>query len=111
MTSWLSPLSITAYIVAQMLANLAFGFASQKTGMNQWMWFILGNALGFPCTFLIVLALRHQNPNLVYALCLGGGFLALQIASSWIFRVPLGFWQWIAVALITLGMVLFKYKA
>jgi multidrug transporter EmrE-like cation transporter len=56
------------------------------------------------------MALRGTNPNLIYALCLGGSFCALQLVSLLLFKQPLSPVQWTGVALVALGIVLLTIK-
>jgi multidrug transporter EmrE-like cation transporter len=56
------------------------------------------------------MALRDTNPNLIYALCLGGSFCALQLASMLLFKQPLAPVQWAGVSLVALGVILLAFK-
>jgi multidrug transporter EmrE-like cation transporter len=47
---------------------------------------------------------------LVYALCIGLGFTALQIGAWAIFREPIAPAQWAGVACVALGLVLLQCK-
>ncbi|MDA3876091.1 MAG: hypothetical protein PF483_03270 [Halothiobacillus sp.] len=58
----------------------------------------------------LTMALRGTNPNLIYALCLGGSFCALQLVSLLLFKQPLSPVQWTGVALVALGIVLLTIK-
>ena len=98
-------LLILGYFAAFLGVNISMKIAVQKTGAGFWYWFIGGNVVGFFCTIAMTLALKDQNPNLIYALCIGGGFCLLQVASFLIFKQPLGLWQWIGVVLVGVGII------
>src|SRR3989338_6797111 len=99
-------LLILGYLLTFLGVNLSMKVATQKSGTPAFSWwFIGGNAVGFFCTIFITLALKDRNPNLIYALCVGGGFCLLQVASFLIFREPLGAWQWAGVLLIGIGII------
>jgi multidrug transporter EmrE-like cation transporter len=70
------------------------------------LYFILGNAVGLGVAISLTLALLGTNPNLVYAMCLGGSFCALQLASMLLFKQPLAPVQWVGVSLVATGLVL-----
>jgi len=105
-------LLILGYFAAFLGVNLAMKFAALKHGTPAWWWwFVGGNIVGFFCTVFMVRALDGQNPNLIYALCIGGGFCLLQVASYLIFREPLGLWQWAGIALVGVGIICLQIQS
>lgn len=104
-------LLVLGYFAAFLGVNISMKIAVQKTGTGFWTWFIAGNVVGFFCTVAMTYALKDQNPNLIYALCIGGGFCLLQVASFLIFRQPLGPWQWAGVALVGIGIICLQIQA
>jgi len=101
---------ILGYIAAQVGSMLCFKLVSEKTGRAALKFFLIGNGIGFLCTIFLPLALKNQNPNLIYALCLGGGFCFLQFSSYLLFKTPLSTLQWGGIACVALGMVLLQIK-
>ena len=103
-------LLVFIYAVAMAGANILLKFASQSTGLQWWIYFALANATGFSCVVVLPFALKLGNPNLVYALAIGGGFTLVQISSCLLFREPLSQCQWSGVALVALGLILLQIK-
>lgn len=104
-------LLIAGYIVCFLGVNLAMKAAAQHDGTPAyWWWFVGGNIVGFFCTVFMAMALRGQNPNLIYALCIGGGFCLLQIASLLVFKDALTFWQWLGIGLVGIGIICLQVK-
>ena len=102
---------ILAYFVAFLGVNISIKIAVEKTSRFEfWCWFIGGNVVGFFCTVAMTYALKSQNPNLIYALCIGGGFLLLQAASYVIFRQPIGPLHWVGVLLIGIGIICLQIR-
>jgi len=101
---------MVAFVFFQVGGSLLLRVASQRTGEAAVGLFILGNAVGFCGATCLTLALRTEHPNLTFALCQGGAFCVLQLASYWIFRIPLRSAQWIGVVLIAAGVVCVQLK-
>ncbi len=108
---WPTALLVSGYIVAVAGSNLCFKLADVPSQARAIWFFIAGNAIGFFCTIFITLALRGRNPNVIYAICLGGGFCALQLASLLVFKTPLSVIQWLGVGLIGFGIICLQFKA
>jgi multidrug transporter EmrE-like cation transporter len=105
-------LLISAYFAAFLGVNLSMKFASLKTGTPAyWWWFVGGNLVGFFCTLFMVMAMKDQNPHLIYALCIGGGFCLLQVACFLIFREPLSAWQWAGIGLVGTGIICLQIQS
>lgn len=101
---------VTGFIAAQVSSMLCFKFVAESSGKTALKLFLLGNGIGFFCTVFLPLALKNQNPNLIYALCLGGGFCLLQFFSYFFFNVMLSPWQWSGIGCVALGMILLQIK-
>jgi len=66
--------------------------------------------VGLAVSISLTLALRGTNPNVIYAMCLGGAFCALQLASTLLFKQPLSPVQWVGISLVAIGLVLLPLK-
>ncbi|PTY03592.1 hypothetical protein DB346_06905 [Verrucomicrobia bacterium LW23] len=106
----LTLLFIVGYIVAFAGSNLLFKYtdiARDTSGdFRALLIFAAANVVGFLAATCMPFALRGQNPSVVYALCHGGGFLALQLVSFALFRPALSVTFIAGVLLITAGLVL-----
>lgn len=104
-------LLISIYVVAFVGSNLSFkkaGIAPDQS-MEWWLWFCLGNVIGFLAPITITLALKEGNASWTFAAAMGGGFLALQI-SLWIFQgESFHRMHGLGVLLITLGLILMQW--
>lgn len=105
-TPWL----VLAFIAFSVTGSLCLRVAGQHHGGPAVAWFIAGNASGFVAATLLTLTLRGRHPNIIYALCLGGGFCALQLAARLLFHVPLSPAQWLGVSLIAAGMIVLQVR-
>jgi multidrug transporter EmrE-like cation transporter len=103
-------LLVTAYALGMAGTNLLLKMASTATGWAWWGWFAAANAVGFSCVVVMPFALQLAPAPLVYALCIGLGFTALQIGAWAIFREPIAPAQWAGVACVALGLVLLQCK-
>ena len=110
----MKPLYIIAAVVAFILASvglsLLFRMAAQHTGRPAILYFILGNCVGLAVSISLMVALRGTNPNLIYAICLGGAFCTLQLVSILLFREPLSPMQWGGIAFVAIGFILLTLK-
>lgn len=102
--------AVVFFILASVGSGLLFRLAAQHAGRPGILFFILGNCVGLVVSISLTLALRGTNPNVIYAMCLGGAFCALQLASSLLFEQPLSSTQWLGVALVACGLVLLPFK-
>lgn len=98
------------YSAAMAGTNLLLKAAALHTGWRWWALFAAANAVGFTCVVVMPFALRLAPSNLVYALCIGGGFCLLQLAAWLLFREALSPWQWTGVACVALGIVLLQWR-
>ena len=102
--------AVVVFILASVASNLLLRVAAQHTGRTMIVYFILANCIGLVLSISLTLALRGTNPNLIYAMCLGGGFCALQLASTMLFKQPLSAVQWVGVAFGAIGFVLLPFQ-
>ena len=102
--------AVVVFILASVGSSLLFRVAAQNAGRTAILYFILGNCVGLAVSISLTLALRGTNPNLIYAMCLGGAFCALQMASALLFKQPLSLVQWVGVALVASGLALLPLK-
>jgi small multidrug resistance pump len=102
--------AVIAFILTSVGSSFLFRAAAQHSGRPMIGYFILGNCVGLTVSISLTLALRGTNPNLIYAMCLGGSFCALQLASMLLFKQPLSSVQWIGISLVAIGLVLLPFK-
>jgi multidrug transporter EmrE-like cation transporter len=103
-------LLVTGFIASSVASSLIFRVAAQHTGKTALLYFILGNTAGIAVPVCLTFALRGTNPNVIYALTIGGAFCALQLASWIVFREVLSPVQWTGVALVALGLFLLPFN-
>lgn len=103
-------IAVVGFIVASVGSSLLFRVAAQHFGRTAIIYFILGNCAGLGVSISLTLALRGTNPNLIYGICLGGAFCALQIASAYFFQQHLSPLQWVGVGLVVSGLMLLAFK-
>ena len=70
--------------------------------------FLVGTLVSLLHPIGSTIALRGHNANVVFATIGGPGLVATQLALACVFRYPLAWWQWAAVAIIVLGVVLLQ---
>jgi len=102
--------AVAVFVSASVGSSLLFRVAAQHGDRTGILYFILGNCVGLVVSISLTLALRGTNPNVIYAMCLGGAFCVLQLASTLIFKQPLSPVQWVGVALVASGLVLLPLK-
>ncbi len=102
--------AVVVFIVANVGSSLLFRVAAQLTGRAAMLYFILGNCVGLCVSISITFALRGTNPNMIYAVCLGGAFCVLQLASAFLFQQSLSTVQWVGVGLVAGGLLLLPFK-
>jgi hypothetical protein len=72
--------AVGVFILASVGSALLFRVAAQHAGRTAVLYFILGNCVGLAVSISLTMALRGTNPNLIYAMCMGSAFCALQVA-------------------------------
>lgn len=103
-------LLVVFYAVLFAYCNAFYKVVSLTKGMTAVAWFLGGNAIGLAGAGVIAWALKDNNPNVVYGLCVGLGFVALQLLSFLWFKEPLSTPQWVGAALVCSGVVLLQMK-
>jgi multidrug transporter EmrE-like cation transporter len=101
---------VALYMVASAWTGVQLKIAAEKTGQTAVWYFAGANVIGILCPVALMFALRHGNPNVVYALCYGSAFAALQIASYWLFKQPLSIVQWAGVFAVGIGIFLLQVR-
>jgi len=107
---WPTPVLIVSFIAFQATGSLLLRVAGTKSNLQAFQFFVAANAFGFVGTIFLTFALRDRNPNIIYALCHGGGFCVLQLAAYFLFQIPLTVWQWIGIALVSVGVVCLQIR-
>lgn len=110
MIPWTTAWFVAGFVVFQVNGSLCLRMAAERTGVNALAFFAAGNVIGLCGTIFLTLALRGQNPNVIFALCQGLGFCVLQLAAYFLFRVPLSPFQWLGVSLIAGGVVCLQFR-
>lgn len=110
MNSLIVVLFIVGFVISSTGASLLFKLAADAAGWVALRYFLLGNFAGVWAPVCLMFALKGTNANVVYAICYGGGFCALQIAAFYLFRQPLSVWQWAGVGVVAVGILLLQIK-
>lgn len=97
-------------IVCGVISNIVFRYAAHESGFDSAKLFGLGIAIGFWVPVCITLALARGNANIVFALVAGVTCGGLQLATWYLFREPLAWWQVTGIVLICLGTILASWK-
>lgn len=103
-------LFIFGFVISSTGASLLFKVAADTAGWTAFRYFLLGNFAGVWAPVCLMFALKGTNANIVYAVCYGGGFCALQIAAFYLFRQPLSAWQWAGVGVVGIGILLLQIR-
>ncbi|MFN7140597.1 MAG: hypothetical protein ACK4UN_14760 [Limisphaerales bacterium] len=99
------------FMIANTWSSIQFKFAAVNSGKTALWHFILGNLIGVFGPVALTFALKHGNPNLVYALCYGGAFALIQFVSWRLFQQPLSPIQWAGIACVGLGVLLMHLRS
>ncbi len=102
---------IVIYIISFVGANLSFKKAAlfSSTSTQAWVWFALGNAIGFLGPISITLALKQGAASWIFAASIGVGFLVLQGALWFFHHEPMTVFQWAGIGLIVTGLMLMNW--
>ncbi len=103
--------SIVAFIAGQAGSGMLFKMASESQGWRWGAWFTAANLVGFICAVALPQALKGQNPNTVFSICIGGGFCALQLSSCLLFKSALQPIQWLGAGAILGGILMVSLGA
>jgi len=100
-------LNILGFVGANLCFKKAALFSSAST--QAWIWFALGNLIGFLGPVSITLALKQGSASGIFAISVGLGFLVLQL-SLWAFhQEPMSAIQWFGASFIVIGLVLINW--
>lgn len=103
-------LAMFGAIAAHTGAAICFKKAAQRSGSSALAIFVLGNAIGFLNPVLKTIALRNNNPNVIFAIMGGAGGIFFIFVINWFFRGRLTRFQWLAILIIILGSVLLQLQ-
>ena len=109
MRTVLLSLFVVGFVVANAWSAILFKYAATYTGRKALWFYVIGNLVGALAPLALTFALKRGNANVVYALCFGTGFAAIQIASAHLFHQPLSTFQWAGVASVGLGICLLQF--
>lgn len=74
-----------------------------------WLWFCLGNVIGFLAPLSITFALKEGQASWVFAVAMGSGFLLLH-GLLWLFySEPISRLQGVGVLLVATGFILMNW--
>jgi multidrug transporter EmrE-like cation transporter len=68
--------------------------------------FVFGNLTSFLGVIATTVALKNNEPNIVYATIGGPGAAVLHLTLAAVFQQGLPWWQWLAIGIIVLGATL-----
>lgn len=101
---------LVIFWLMQAAAQILFKYGSLTP--SRWLLgFIAGNVFGASSIWFLMLLYKSMNPCLALGLGTGGGFLCAQIALQIIFRCGVAPIQYLAMALVSVGMALFAIGA
>ena len=103
-------LLLVIYWTIQVLQQILVKYGSLHRDY-EWYAFIASTLVGVPAMFLIMKLYKYMQANLAYGLAVGGGFLACQAALMVYAQVRLSAVQWLAAAMIAVGMFIFVMAA
>ena len=100
---------VVAFVVANTWSAMLFKFAAEAAGKRAMWYYVVGNIIGALGPLALTFALKRGNPNIIYAVCYGTAFAAIQMASSRLFHQPLSTFQWAGIASVGLGICLLQF--
>jgi len=100
---------VVAFVVVNAWSAMLFKFAADYSGKKALWYYVLGNLIAALGPLALTLALKRSNPNIIYAVCYGASFAAIQIAASRLFHQPLSTFQWAGIASVGLGICLLQF--
>ncbi len=71
-----------------------------------WPFFVLGNLVAMASNVFLPGLYSQMNPNVALGVGLGGAFFTGQLALTWVYHSRLSVIQWIAIGLLTVGLLL-----
>ena|SRR5687768_8328293 len=100
---------VVSFVIVNTWSAMLFKFAADYAGKKAVWYYVVGNLIGALGPLAMTLALKRGHPNVIYALCFGGAFAAVQIMSSRLFHQPLSAFQWAGVASVGIGICLLQF--
>ncbi|MDO9543041.1 MAG: hypothetical protein Q7J98_12065 [Kiritimatiellia bacterium] len=98
-------IGILLFWAMQVIAQLLFKWGSDTPG--RWAWgFFGGHLFGVSSIAFLMLLYKTMDPNVALGLCLGGSFLAAQVALAIVCRSGLALTQYAGILAITVGMIM-----
>ncbi|MES2308727.1 MAG: hypothetical protein V4507_07695 [Verrucomicrobiota bacterium] len=104
-------LLLLTYILAFVGSNLCFKkaglFPSATTPW--WIWFSLGNIIGFFAPVSITMALKGESATWIFAVAIGLSFLTLQLSLWFLQAEPFQRIQGLGIFFIAVGLILVQW--
>jgi multidrug transporter EmrE-like cation transporter len=100
---------VVVFMVSNAWSAMLFKFAADASGKKALWYYVIGNLIAALGPLALTFALKRANPNLIYAVCYGTGFAAIQITASRLFHQPLSTFQWAGIASVGLGICLLQF--
>ena len=100
---------VGGFVVANTWSAILFKLAADYAGKKAVWYYVVGNLVGALGPLALTFALKRGNPNIIYALCFGCSFAAVQIVSSRYFHQPLSIQQWAGVGSVGIGICLLQF--
>ena len=91
-------------------AAIFYKKAAQNSGIRALVVFVLANAIGLMNPIFKTMALRNNNPNVIFAIMGGLGGIFFIFVINWVFRGRLTRFQWFAMLIIILGSILLQIQ-
>lgn len=77
--------------------------------LHWWLWFGIGNVIGFLAPLTITFALKEGQASWVFAVAMGSGFLLLQGALWMFYSEPFSKVQGLGAFLMAVGFILMNW--
>lgn len=91
-------------------ASICFKKAAQQNGTRALAIFAMGNVIGFINPICKTIALRNNNPNVIFAIMGGLGGVIFVFVINWVFEGKLTRSQWFAIMIIIFGSILLQLQ-
>jgi multidrug transporter EmrE-like cation transporter len=106
-TAWLV-MFVLAFVVANTWSAMLFKYAAEHSGKKAIWYYVVGNIIAAFGPLALTLALKRGNPNIIYAICYGVSFAAIQAAASRLFHQPLSTFQLAGIVFVGIGICLLQ---
>ncbi len=103
-------LAILLSVLAGTAASICYKKASGLTGKSAILYFNMGLLVGFLNPVFKTLALRGNNPNVIFAIMNGLGGILFVLIINWVFKGRLTRLQWFAILLIVIGSFILQLQ-